>query len=396
MINLIKKSLIELLFEAASIERWNDHIRPSRGFTEMDKQSHKMIFAYVLSRIDGDVDRLKLVEGGIFEFLHRLVLTDIKPPVFHRLMVEKGDELNKWALATVQPLVKSVPHNFYEKMETYFTDKEYSKKERRLLEAAHYLATKWEFDIIYDMCRRYYGIEDTKMEIDNKLNSFSDLECLQKYRQDNNLCGFTNLLGELRFQQRWSRTPRIPETTVCGHMLMVAVLTYLCSCETNACDARIANNFFGGLFHDIPEVLTRDIVSPVKNSVEGLDDLIKDIENEQMHNILYPLIPEEWHEELAYFTDDEFKNKAKVKGKTIITTYEELDSKYNHEKYMPVDGELIRGCDHLSACIETYFSHTFGITSRSLQDGNRSLCSAYENRTICGIDFGSMFDYFRF
>ena len=36
--------------------------------------------------------------------------------------------------------------------------------------------------------------------------------------------------------------------------------------------------FLCGLFHDLPEVLTRDIISPVKRSVPGLDELIKKIE----------------------------------------------------------------------------------------------------------------------
>ena len=39
---MIKKSLISLMYEAASIQRWNDHIRPWTGFTELDKQAHKM------------------------------------------------------------------------------------------------------------------------------------------------------------------------------------------------------------------------------------------------------------------------------------------------------------------------------------------------------------------
>ena len=30
---MIKKSLISLMYEAASIQRWNDHIRPWTGFT---------------------------------------------------------------------------------------------------------------------------------------------------------------------------------------------------------------------------------------------------------------------------------------------------------------------------------------------------------------------------
>ena len=148
------------------------------------------------------------------------------------------------------------------------------------------------------------------------------------------------------------------------------------------------------LFHDIPEVLTRDIVSPVKNSVEGLDELIKSIEQDQMEHILYPLIPAEWRDELEYFTNNEFSNKAIVDGKILVTTSEELDEKYNSAEYKPVDGKLIRGCDHLSACIETYFSHIYGITTHALQNGNRQLCKHYENAEICGIPFGSLFDYF--
>lgn len=392
---MIRKALIEFIFEAASIERWNDHIRPSRGFTELDKQSHKMIYAYILSKLDGSVDRLKLIEGGIFEFLHRLVLTDIKPPVFHKLMDEKGEELNRWALSSIEDYISSIPKNFYEKMNRYFSDKDYAAKEKRILEAAHYLATKWEFDIIFDMCRSYYGIDETRTEIDSKLTSFRELACFNNFMSSNNLRGFANLIGELRFQQRWSRSPRIPETSVCGHMLIVAILSYLCSCETSACDARIANNFMAGLFHDIPEVLTRDIVSPVKNSVEGLDEIIKSIEQEQMENILYPLIPEEWRNELAYFTDDEFMNKVCYQNKKIIVTSEEINKHYNSPEFTPVDGELIRGCDHLSACMETYFSHIYGITTHTLKNANAELCSRYQNRSICGIEFGPLFDYFK-
>ncbi len=392
---MIRKSLIEFIFESASIERWNDHIRPSRGFTELDKQSHKMIFAYVLSKIDGNVDRIKLVEGGIFEFLHRLVLTDIKPPVFHRLMEEKGEELNRLALSSVHDNIINIPRDFYKKMEKYYTDPTYSAKEKKILDAAHYLATKWEFDIIYGMCRNYYGIEKTKKEIEDKIESIKGLECFDKYISNDNYKGFTNLLGELRFQQRWSRSPRIPETSVCGHMFIVAVLAYFLSCETMACDDRISNNFFAGLFHDVPEVLTRDIISPVKNSVEGLDDLIKCIEQDQMENVLYPLIPIDWQKEIEYYTNDEFANKVIINDKTTIIESTELDERYNNRRFMPLDGELIRACDHLSACIETYFSHIYGITTNTLKGGNREICKKYENRVICGIHFGSLFDYFK-
>lgn len=392
---MIRKSLIESIFESASIERWNDHIRPSRGFTELDKQSHKMLYAYVLGKLNPSTDWLKLIEGGIFEFLHRLLLTDIKPPIFHKLMEEKGEAINKWAIASLETELSSIPDGFIQRFEQYLLVDDYAKEEKRLLEAAHYLATKWEFDIIYDMCHNYYGIESTKREIDGKLQGFEQLPYFLKYMNDNNLHAFTNLIGELRFQQRWSRSPRIPATSVMGHMLTVAILSYFCSCEIGACPERLVNNFLGGLFHDIPEVMTRDIVSPVKNSVAGLDALIKEIENEQMESRLYPLIDPEWQKQLAYFTDDEFSSKIIINGAIQHTTSVEITRKYNRSEYAPVDGEIIRGCDHLSAYIETYISHTSGVTSHTLTDGNKGLYEKYQNSVIGGMDFGVLFDYFR-
>ena len=392
---MIRKSLIESIFEAASIERWNDHIRPSRGFTELDKQSHKMICAYVLGKLEPELDWLLLIEGGIFEFLHRLVLTDIKPPIFHRLMEEKGRELNQWAIAEIKPNIQSIPGGFAERFERYFMEAGYAAKEKRVLEAAHYLATKWEFDIIYDMCHTYYGIDNTRREIDGKLRTLEGLPCFDAFLRSNNYQGFINLLGELRFQQRWSRSPRIPATSVIGHMLIVAILSYFCACEMGACRQRTINDFLGGLFHDVPEVLTRDIVSPVKNSVAGLDELIKNIEQEQMERVLYPLIPDSWQRELEYYTNDEFSDKVILGGKVALTTADEISLRYNQDRFMAVDGRVIRGCDHLAACIETYVSHICGITTHALQDGNRNLCAQYKNTCIGGIDFGCLFDSFR-
>jgi putative hydrolase of HD superfamily len=86
---------------------------------------------------------------------------------------------------------------------------------------------------------------------------------VQKLQLGKKTSNFMDLVGQLKFQQRWAQTPRIPETSVMGHTLIVAMLSYLCTCELAVCNKRIFNNYFAGLFHDLPEVLTRDIVSPV-------------------------------------------------------------------------------------------------------------------------------------
>jgi len=89
------ENLIERFYEAASMNRWNDHIRPVE-LTELDKQAHKMVIAYVIAKFEESdrdivINWQNLIEGGIFEFLHRTILTDIKPPVFHKMMEEKEE-----------------------------------------------------------------------------------------------------------------------------------------------------------------------------------------------------------------------------------------------------------------------------------------------------------------
>lgn len=395
------EKLIERFFEAASMQRWNDHIRPVE-LTELDKQAHKMVIAYVIAKIEedrkgkGHVDWLNLIENFIFEFLYRLVLTDIKPPVFHRMMAERRQELNTHVLNELKGDFDCLNDaKFKHKFESYFMRDE-NTLERRILRAAHYLATNWEFKIIYHSAPFIYGIEKTKENIENQIEDHYDLIGVQKILLGKKSYGFVDLCGQLRFQKRWAHSPRVPETSVLGHMLIVAITAYLCTIkmEDSPCERRVYNNFFAGLFHDLPEVSTRDIISPIK-SAAGLEDIIKDYENERMKEEVLPLIPKTWHGEMKYFTEDEFENKIKKEGllqKGI--KFKEMNKKYNKDEYFPLDGELIKACDKLAAFIETNMSIEYGITSRYLEEGRENIFNMYKNKVISGTDFGRIFNYF--
>ncbi|MFX1521718.1 MAG: HD domain-containing protein, partial [Promethearchaeota archaeon] len=228
---MLSKAMIELFYQAAHIQRWNDHIRP-QGFTELDKQAHKMIIAYVLAKFEETDKKVEinwngLIEGGLYEFLHRIVLTDIKPPIFHKLMRRKGKELNEWVLDQLKNSIDNIQEKFFKDFRTYlFTP--IVPLEKKILRAAHYLATNWEFRIIYNLNKDMYGLESTKAAIEHELEEHIDLVGVQKL-VSGKINEFIDFVGQLRFQQRWAQTPRLPETSVMGHMLVVAMLSYLCS-----------------------------------------------------------------------------------------------------------------------------------------------------------------------
>lgn len=398
---MISETFIKFIYEAAGMQRWNDHNRPHKGFTELDKQAHKMFYAYVLARFEESdknvgIDWVKLIEGGIFEFFHRILLTDIKPPIYHKLMAEREKEMNTWVFRQLENKgIFDIAGNFKEKLESYLFDRNYASIEKKILKASHYLATNWEFEIIYRLNPGFYGIEDTKRRLENEIEEHYELAGVQKINLGKKTKDFTNLAGQLRFQQRWAQSPRIPETSVMGHMFIVAILSYMFSAEINACAARARNNFFGGLFHDLPEVLTRDIISPVKNSIEGLGSVIKELEDRQMEEIIYPLVPSEWKSELRYFTENEFASKIIVDKKINITNSNEINANYNNDCFNPIDGEIIEVCDKLSAYVEAYLSIKLGVSSHYLVDGHRQIYELFRDRKNAGIDFAPVFESFR-
>ncbi len=396
---LMNKALLELIYEAASFQRWNDHIRPHKGFTELDKQGHKMFFAYILGRFEEidkktSIDWVKLIEGGIFEFLHRLVVTDIKPPVFYKLMEKKSEELNGWVLEEIQSRIKTLPKEFFNEFEKYLQRPSQDFLEKRILKAAHYLATNWEFKFIYHMSKGLYGLEETKQRIENEIEEHYNLAGVQKLSLSKKTGNFLDLVGQLRFQQRWAQAPRIPETSVMGHMLIVGIMGYFVTKQIDGCSNRLYNNFFGGLLHDLPEVLTRDIISPVKRSVQGLEDLIKDIESRQVEEQILPLVPEELHEEIRYFTDNEFASKVIRNNKVEVVSTDAICKKYNEDRYFPLDGEIIIACDRLAAFLETAISLQHGIRSHHILEGYHALAEKNKDLKAGPVDFSCIYEEF--
>jgi putative hydrolase of HD superfamily len=391
---MITKDLILRIFSAANILRWNDHIRPS-DFFELDKQSHKMIIAYIIAKFEEEneksVDWVNLIEGGIFEFFQRIMLTDLKPEVFREIMSKKEKELNKWVLENLKNDLDALPADFGQRCHKYFSENDYANKEKRILSAAHCLSTKWEFGIVYPWNSMLYGIEKTKQEIDESIAVFDDLFGVTQLMFNKKYYGFLDLCGQLRFQQRWAQTFRVQKTTVLGHMLMVAIFAYLLSLEANASQKRRYNNFHASLFHDLPEILTKDITKPVKSSIEGLEDIIKQYEKKEVDERILPLIPKNWHGEMQYFIEDEFSDKIIEDGK-IKRVDNAAD--FDDDKYNAVDGTLIEMCDKLCAYIEASMTLEYGINSTTFIKSKEVLYKKYASVKKNNLDFKKLYDYF--
>tara|TARA_B100001063_G_scaffold207745_1_gene203809 strand:+ start:2216 stop:3442 length:1227 start_codon:yes stop_codon:yes gene_type:complete len=384
---LINSKIIDSIFSSASIQRWNDYPRMVE-LVELDKQAHKFIIAYFIAKLEKDVNYTHLIEAGIFEFLRRVVVTDIRPDVFRKALQKKSKEINTWVISILSPSLKDIGNGvFLQKFQEYLENPQIYKKERFILKAASYLATKWEFSIVYQTSQFLTDIEDVKKSVDEEIEDYYELIGVRKIALNKKLAKIIDLSGRLRFQKRWAQTPRVPETSVLGHMLTVAIFGYFFSIDVNACDKRIQNNFFTALFHDLPEALTRDIITPVKYCVDELSDIIAEYELEKIQDDILPNIPEELHDEFSYILGlydgkkEEFENKIYEDSIQVVDDV----SKYNQDKYNAIDGLALKQCDKLSAFVEASLSISHGIKSKELINGKKEILKGLKE--IQGIDF---------
>lgn len=407
---IIRKSLLELIFSGAFMKRWNDKLRPME-LVEVDKQAHKMIVAWLLFWINSrnmDVARKRalgeaIVEGGLFDYLYRLVITDIKPPVFYRIKENPDDyqTLTNWVLNELRPRIMPLGQEFIDRMEAYLMQPEDKGLARRILKAAHLYASYAEFKLLKSINRMDHELTEIEESFITRLNDLRDIEGVSELLdEDGTVLGrFARMCGRLRFQKRWSQTPRVPETSVLGHMFIVATYSWFFSIEVGACRARRQNNFFSGLFHDLPELLTRDIISPVKAASQEIADLIHEYENRELERVVLVPLREGGYADIAsrleYFlgleVGSEFKATVCQDGKVCEASEEKMGGPWNQDSLDPKDGPLLKVCDSLAAYIEAHTAQKNGISSDQLHHALYRIRLRYnETPVIAGIQVSAL------
>lgn len=385
------------LFKGFTVLRWNDKLRPV-DFIEMDKHSHKMMIAWCIGKYEEEkkrkVDWDNIIRGGVYELLRRIVIRDIKNPIFFKIKTEHKDvynKLNYWVFKNFQEKIEDT--TFLDELKAFIVDETLIDPfSQRILDAAHKYASYIEFLLIKQINPQGYQIEEIERAMLSDLHEYLEFEGMRKIITRQRIADFVELYGRLRFQIRWSQTPRIPRTSVLGHSMFVASLAYFFARDNNACSKRIYNDFFGGLFHDLPEAVTRDIISPVKTSSEDFESIIHEIEQKLAEDEIYPLLEhEEWQNEIRSFTQNEFLNKVNVNGQYDFTkTVEDINKSFNEDKYNPYDGILVRAADQLAAYLEAKSSIDFGIHSEDLINAIDEIRKKY-NVQIGNINFSELY-----
>lgn len=407
---MLNKKFILKLFEGFSIQRWNDLVRPFE-LVEMDKAAERMVAAYIIGKYEEvagrKIDWEWIINASLFELLKKIALCDIKSPVqqmIRRKFPEEYLKLNEWVLKQYKDIIED--RQLYSDFTIYiartagnFPMPPELELSARVLRAAHKFSSLRELQMI-ECVNEEERILKIKKDLNQEIQQYLDLRGMQLLVTRQRPFEFIMMIEQLRFQTRWNQTPRVPKTSVLGHCYFVAALTILLMRETKIKlnQKRLFNDFFSALFHDLPEAVTRDIISPVKQATDELPKIVKKIEDEIVQRELVPLMDDFYADEIMYFTNDEFSNRIQQpqkngKLKTVFVDWDELNEKYSSDEFNPIDGKTVRLADHLSALIEADQSIKYGITSEHLRSGREHTLKAYQDGLVInGIEIRKIFN----
>lgn len=122
---------------------------------------------------------------------------------------------------------------------------------------------------------------------------------------------FFAMLARMKYINRWALMRNIQEESICQHSMETAAFAHAL--------ALIRNKYFGGdlnadraavlaLYHDMPEIITGDLPTPVKYFNEDMREVYSKVEENACAKLL-SMLPEELKEDFSPFFFKEEKDE---------------------------------------------------------------------------------------
>ena len=283
--------LIRMATSLFTINRWNTtpHIEL---ITEASNSGFSLHVALLLANESGEkVDYEKLIKQMVLKDLPKAILSDISLQTKNYIKDTSLELWTKTFKSAMEEVLREVPEGW----RTDFRDKIIRAKddsiEGLIIDFSDTYAAFSECEINARVYPEYY--KQPLHELREKLNRFkkyafiADLLERPEYREY--LLKVRTLINAVR----WNQTNRNIKTTVAGHTFFVTFVATLLSYISSTLNGRFQNCselLLKSAYHDVPEAMTGDIISPTKRRIPGFEETITKVEEQMVETYLLSLI----------------------------------------------------------------------------------------------------------
>lgn len=165
------------------------------------------------------------------------------------------------------------------------------------------------------------------------LEEFSDIPGMNELSNVNGaIFQVLKKISKLRNSKRWRAQSCAISCSVLGHQFETGIFAYLLALEQDQADELLAASmFFTGIWHDMAEVWTTDLPSPIKDKVKNLRVACEMYELKVLDEQLYAKVPDFIERKLKEVSMEEEANqqfKALMKGADYLSADAEIWRQY--------------------------------------------------------------------
>lgn len=331
-----------MLTSGISMKRWNNFPR-IEDISHLDNVWFTLHIAMFLSYLEeknwNKVDKEFIMKKIIFNSIKILVLSDI----------------NSWTRNYIEKVNKDIFNKLEQKVYDYifsFDAPDYLKDD--IINTINNKDKVLELSII-EASKRYAGYKECLVnrevfsdmyevpykEIMNQLDEKrKDLKSLDMLLKNPNYEKYLSNIRKLSHSLRWNQQKRMFPISVMAHLVLITFLSYVMwTIENNKWNSDKLDIFeimFKALYHDIPEAITGDIITPTKKAIPWFEEILEEVERDMLEDYLF------------YYVWDEYE--AYVKG-------------YMLNPWTWIEGPYVKSADIISALFEAKIEVNYGSTN---------------------------------
>ncbi len=275
------------------LRRWTS-LTTDGKYNELAKQALNCITAYMLASFveaQGNIinwERFpKIALYRAFQKVY--VYFDTPEHIIEEICVIGNINKDSFNVATKEIIQELTSEEFSD-----FLSEGIGTNEMEIYRAATKIATLVELEENSPLMKDIGEYRNKFAEIQHSLEKFFHItEVLEFSDPSSELFKILLKISKLRNQNRWAVQPYLINCSVLGHLFDTAVLAYFIGLEHfNWSEKTASKMFFMGIFHDLAEVWTSDVPSPIKDRIPGFRAATEKYEMQVLNKNLYRKVPE--------------------------------------------------------------------------------------------------------
>lgn len=316
-----------------SMKRWNNfpRIEDVSHLDNMWYVLHVSLFlAYLEEQNWNKVDKLFIIKRLIFSSFSKLVLSDINSWTKDYIKDIDSELFNKLEDKTIKFLLEySWPQNIKDDI---FDTLNCAEKtlEIDIINSARKYVWYEELKVNKKIFENAYDFPELKLKnefkkFSEKLDSFNELIINNEYQK------FLSQIRRLSYCIRWNQEIRKYPISVMSHLFLITFISYVLWMIENDEKYNMEELLLRSAYHDIPEAITWDVITPTKKWVAWFDMALEKAEIEMMDDYFFSYVPGNYKKEVFSYMLHPFDSEiwSLAKSADILSAFFEAKVEYD-------------------------------------------------------------------